>query len=379
LLIEIDTDALITIRTVDNDAEFTTLLYAILNDSNKTISSQCLFAIYILYVKHRRRYAEYVDTIPAQFTVPYFCNAVELQGMPDDIRLKVQKQCEVITSTYDLLLQGFRDRICSCCVEPFIPTIIDLPAFEWAYFAVNSRSVYLDPVIFVGLTIVKSLNDKPNLALAPFLDLLNHSSTAETTLAVNHRASKSTSSPVYRLYTKTSIRKYEQIFISYGALDNFKLITEYGFSLSNNKFDVLPFGFDEVEPLWKPLPYKIKLFMKSHGFDEHLNISREHGFSHNFVVLFNLHDAVDRNELSIKNDSALRKFVFADTVTLDGASWKYAMTVIRTKIDDLLKSLSYFQALQSEQNVSNCAVGYVHYLEDTIEWLRRLERTDVYL
>lgn len=369
LLIEIDTDTLITIRTINNDTKFLTLLDDILRDGNKIITSQCLFALYVLYLKHHRQYAEYIESLPTGFTVPYFCNAIELQGMPDDIRIQVQKQHEDIENTYKLLNDKLCRIHCSCCNKPFIGTIINLSTFEWAYFAVNSRSVFLDSKMFHHLTIIKSLSDKPNLALAPFLDLLNHSSAVQTALAVQ-RNSEIESSSSYQLYTKTSISKYQQVFISYGALDNLKLLTEYGFFQPNNKFDVFPFAFDEIEPLWKPLPYKIKLFLNSHGLDKHLNISRDHGFSHNFLVLFNLYDAIERGEKFITNDMALKKYIFAVTATMNDALWKYATKVIQYKIDCLLKIINFFQI---EKKISIYAIGYVNYVKDTIEWLRQLK------
>ena len=68
------------------------------------------------------------------------------------------------------------------------------------------------------------------LALAPYLDLLNHSFDAVMEAGVDIH--KSTSG--YQIVTKTKIKKFGQAFINYGPHDNTKLLLEYGFFLPNN-------------------------------------------------------------------------------------------------------------------------------------------------
>lgn len=371
LVIEISTDALITINTIEKDAEFRVILRDILMPRSRKISSQCLFAIYILYLKHRRCYAAYMNSIPSSFTVPYFCTDDELRGMTSDIQEKVHAQQEIIMSTYQWLETGLQKTICNCCGKSFLPTIINLPLFEWAFFAVNSRSVYLDPDVFAqNFTIVDLLCDKPNMALAPFLDLLNHSSDVETALAVKRTQR---SSPLYQLYTKNAIKRYEQIFISYGALDNIKLITEYGFSLPSNRFDMLQFRFVEIEGLFEPIPYKLKMFLKSHALDQHLNISRDHGFSHNFLLVFHLLDEVANDSTLIERDGRLRKLIYAEEATITSRIMNtYAVKAIQYQIQLFTERIGNFERLKTDGKLSDGALGYVFYLEDTFKWLNAL-------
>lgn len=369
LLIEMHTDALITINTIAVDSYFATLARRILVPFGIKINTQCLFAFYILYVKYHHRYTAYIDSIPPVFTVPYFCSDYELKGMSNEIQIKVESQRKIISSAYALLEHKLCMEYCACCNRPFVPELMNQSAFEWAFFAVNSRSVYLSPNVFKNiLAISDCLNDSPNLALAPFLDLINHSSTAETIQTVQVTKTHA----LYQLYTKKPIKKYEQIFISYGALDNFKLITEYGFSLPNNKFDELSVEFDEVQTAMPPIPYKIQTFYKLHGIDQHLYLSRDHGISHNLLLIIYLNVELERDPNLIKSDAALNRIVYADSVQLNEQMKLLISKLLESKITKLTGYLNYFTKIKNSGTLSDCAWAYVNYLDDTVKWLEEL-------
>ncbi len=67
------------------------------------------------------------------------------------------------------------------------PAIIDRNRFEWAWFTVNTRAVYLavDPRDPGG----QQLSAEDSLALAPYLDLLNHSAAVTVQAGVNIQTS----------------------------------------------------------------------------------------------------------------------------------------------------------------------------------------------
>lgn len=368
LLIEINTSALITIYTIENDDGFRKMFGDRLASGGHTIRSQCLFAIYILYLRHHKRKTAYIESIPNDFTVPYFCNDKELHGISDDIQEKVVGQRQIINRTYQTLELVFGQTVCWCCQQFLVPTIVNKSSFEWAFFAVNSRSVYLDPDdIAPQRSIDQILCDKPNMALAPFLDLLNHSSNVETVQRVRRTAN---SLPLYQLYTKTPVQRYEQIFISYGALDNIKLITEYGFSLPANRFDVFTFTFEEVMQLLPSIPYKLKLFFKAHTLDQNLNISRDHGFSHSFLRIFHLLENIAKDASLSEHGGRLSRLVYADGAELlSDSARNHATNLIAHKITIFSKRLNYFERLRSSGRLSDGVMGYVHYLEDSLRWL----------
>lgn len=373
LLIEMHMDALITINTMAIDSYFASLVQRIFVPFGIKINTQCLFAFYILYVKYHHRYTAYIDSIPPAFTVPYFCSDRELKGMSIEIRSKVESQRKIILSAYALLEHKLCNESCACCNRLFVPELMNQSAFEWAFFAVNSRSVYLNPNVFENiLPICDCLNDSPNLALAPFLDLINHSSTAETIQNVQATKTHRSSHALYQLYTKKSIKKYDQIFISYGALDNFKLITEYGFSLPNNKFDELSVEFDEIQSVMPPIPYKIQTFYKSHGIDQHLYLSRDHGLSHNLLLIVYIVERLRLRDPNLIKSDDLNRIVYAGSVQLNKQTKLFISKLLESKIMKLRIDLNYFTKIQNSGTLSACAWPYVNYLDDTVKWLEEL-------
>ena len=106
-----------------------------------------------------------------------------------------------------------------------------------------------------------------NLALAPLLDLLNHSPHVQvratrhviatlscllldlqiTSLTSRHcpvcrqvSAGFNVESQCYEISSQCSYRKHEQVFISYGPHDNIKLLVEYGFTVPDNPHSSVP-------------------------------------------------------------------------------------------------------------------------------------------
>ncbi|ORX67135.1 SET domain-containing protein [Linderina pennispora] len=98
---------------------------------------------------------------------------------------------------------------------------IDWRRFVWAWLAVSTRSINL------------GRKHKDRLALAPFLDFLNHSETAQVTVRYDeHRR-------VFAIRSLVGYRKGQEVFISYGPHDNRHMLVEYGFVLEHNPFRFL--------------------------------------------------------------------------------------------------------------------------------------------
>lgn len=66
------------------------------------------------------------------------------------------------------------------------------------------------------------------MALAPYLDFLNHSTDVEVDAKFNKVTRR------YEIYTKTPYKKGQQVFISYGPHSNDTLFLEYGFTVKHN-------------------------------------------------------------------------------------------------------------------------------------------------
>lgn len=213
LLISLPIESLISIVSIADDMKFRYLMSRIFGAHEKQITSQGLLALYLLYLKHTRQHTEYMSTLPTAFSVPYFCADAEINAMLPAIRDKVFDQREIIDVDFNCFQHYFKDTRCTCCQRIYFCDIFNRTEFEWSFFAVNSRSVYfnLEKIAVKHLdavrTVQKLLKDEPTLALAPFLDLLNHSCTASTGLYVKN----TDNGPLYQLYTTVPFSKYEQV------------------------------------------------------------------------------------------------------------------------------------------------------------------------
>lgn len=78
------------------------------------------------------------------------------------------------------------------------------------------------------------------LALAPFLDMFNHSHNAEVEVHIDYKRG------VYVLRSMRPYNKYDHVLIKYGAHSNLKLLVEYGFITPDNPNDYFEFDFENV-------------------------------------------------------------------------------------------------------------------------------------
>ncbi|RUS86090.1 hypothetical protein EGW08_006110, partial [Elysia chlorotica] len=108
---------------------------------------------------------------------------------------------------------------------------------RWAWATVDTRSVYLCTEPHPALALDP---EESNVALAPFLDLLNHTDTAQVTAEVNLKSQS------YEITTGDGFKKYDQVFISYGAYNNTKLLINYGFVLPQNVHNTYAFTVDKL-------------------------------------------------------------------------------------------------------------------------------------
>ncbi|KAJ3195467.1 hypothetical protein HK101_012034 [Irineochytrium annulatum] len=101
---------------------------------------------------------------------------------------------------------------------------------DWAA-ALNTRCVSLNRKSTQGDHNKKSDRGTPRIALAPFLDLLNHSVDAQI------EAGQDETTGCFRIFTKTGCERGKEAFINYGPHDNLFLFAEYGFIVPGNTFD----------------------------------------------------------------------------------------------------------------------------------------------
>ena len=100
---------------------------------------QNLLSLWLLHEKSRgdtSLFCPYLDSLPTQYTNPYFCSAKEKLCLPQSLSEKVMQQEDAVIKNYQQLLSLTRQL--SWSLAP------SLAEFSWAWFTVNTRAVYLD-------------------------------------------------------------------------------------------------------------------------------------------------------------------------------------------------------------------------------------------
>ncbi|KAJ1737059.1 hypothetical protein LPJ72_000846 [Coemansia sp. Benny D160-2] len=108
------------------------------------------------------------------------------------------------------------------------PIMEDWRRYVWAWLAVSTRCIHL------GRNIASQIPaPQDTVALAPFLDFLNHSNEARVTTSFD------LASRHFVIRTLTPYKRGCEVFISYGPHDNSFMLAEYGFVLAGNPFQGL--------------------------------------------------------------------------------------------------------------------------------------------
>jgi len=237
------------------------------------LSTQTILSVWLLLESIKGKmssYFSYLETLPKCYSTPYFCTDAEKILLPNYLLSKVAEQSELIKKNHNLLFsRGFETSMTS---------------FEWAWFTVNTRAVYLSCETRFNNQF--SVDTDECMALAPYLDLLNHSFEAEVAVGLNIHSSANG----YQIVTRKRISKSSQAFINYGPHDNTKLVLEYGFSLAQNPHECFNLSFDIVykfvcESFALCMHDKKVSLLKSNGLDRRLSITDE-GLSWNLMACF---------------------------------------------------------------------------------------------
>ncbi|XP_062570926.1 SET domain-containing protein 4-like [Saccostrea cucullata] len=197
------------------------------------LSSQQLLSLFLLSERNKgdnSYWHPYIDTLPKSHTTVGYFSARELTLFPPKLRKAAESRISDIKQAY-------------CEVKEFHSgETIQYEDFLWAWFCVNSRSVFYRSARSEFVR-----EDGNHLALAPYLDLLNHSTEAQVEAGFNEKTGS------YEIRTHNNYRKYSQVFISYGSHDNGHLLVEYGFTLPDNPNDALTVDYDVVMEAAKSL------------------------------------------------------------------------------------------------------------------------------
>ncbi|XP_061177066.1 SET domain-containing protein 4-like isoform X2 [Saccostrea echinata] len=227
-IVSIPQHLLITVETVLSSS-----IGELVKRQKLKLSSQQLLSLFLLSERNKgdnSYWHPYIATLPMTHTTIGYFSARELTLFPQKLRKAAESRISDIKQAY-FEVKDFHSG----------ETIL-YEDFLWAWFCVNSRSVFyrLARSEFVR-------EDGNNLALAPYLDLLNHSVEAQVDAGFNEKTG------CYEIITHNSYRKCSQVFISYGSHDNSHLLVEYGFTLPDNPNDALAVDYDVLMDAAKSL------------------------------------------------------------------------------------------------------------------------------
>ncbi|KAK2190516.1 hypothetical protein NP493_77g00028 [Ridgeia piscesae] len=202
-----------------------------------------ILCVFLICERHRGKASfwwPYINTLPTSYTIPSYWTSAELHLLPHPSRESALRQIRDMKDSFDSASHLFR------AVEKEWTEFEDIFTFEayrWAWSTVNTRAVFMPH----DLTTLESGDPHGNpakcLALAPLLDLLNHSSHVEVAAGFNAVTRH------YEIRTLTPCSRHDQVFICYGPHDNTRLLTEYGFVLPHNQHDVVLFNLDHLRQL----------------------------------------------------------------------------------------------------------------------------------
>lgn len=139
-----------------------------------------MLCVFILYEKHRGKssfWHPYISTLPRFFNTPAYFNEEELNALPSSLHEQCVTQVNIVHESYEEL-KGLLESSTSIVDKKFLDNLT-FHEFRWAWFVVNTRSVYKAGKVATSPVAMGTLQTENAYALAPVLDLLNHTDTAE--------------------------------------------------------------------------------------------------------------------------------------------------------------------------------------------------------
>ncbi|XP_038657513.1 SET domain-containing protein 4 isoform X2 [Scyliorhinus canicula] len=190
------------------------------------LQALCTFLISERHFGSRSSWKPYIDVLPKTYTCPVYLAEEVISLFPCPLVKRIQQQKSEVQELY-LTSQCFFSSLQPLFSQP-TESVFTYHAFRWAWCSINTRTVYMEHEQS------EFLSRQPDVyALAPYLDLLNHSPSAQVTAAFNRITRH------YEIRTVTKCKRYEQVFICYGPHDNQRLLLEYGFLASSNPHNVV--------------------------------------------------------------------------------------------------------------------------------------------
>ena len=180
LVISVPEKMLITSKTAEQSEIGQQLVRLQLTPLLSSKQMLCVFVLYEKFLGKRSFWNPYISTLPRTFNTPAYFNEEEIQALPCNLQQQRIAQITTVQESYKGLKELLKKH--NTMLDKKFLDYLTFDKFRWAWFVVNTRSVYkpnsLD--MFPGRAV--HLQTENAYALAPLLDLLNHSDTAEVQL-----------------------------------------------------------------------------------------------------------------------------------------------------------------------------------------------------
>ncbi|KAJ8282268.1 hypothetical protein COCON_G00047870 [Conger conger] len=216
----------------------------------------CAFLISERHLGPGSRWKPYIDVLPKTYTCPVYFSDDVISLLPGDLRNKALDQRGTVLELFSSSLPFFRS------LQPLfkrpVEEIFTHDALRWAWCSVNTRTVYMEHLQSQFLS-----RERDVYALAPYLDLLNHSASVQVD------AGFSQATRCYEIRSRQGCRKFQQAFICYGPHDNQKLLLEYGFVAPGNPHSVVYVDPSDLQICLSGAVQQFAqklLFLKQYGF-----------------------------------------------------------------------------------------------------------------
>ncbi|KAG8518555.1 SET domain-containing protein 4, partial [Galemys pyrenaicus] len=181
----------------------------------------CTFLVSERHAGDRSLWKPYLDILPQTYTCPV-CLAPEVVGLlPAPLRAEAEAQRAGVRRFFTSS-KAFFSSLQPLFAEA-VESVFSYCALRWAWCTVNTRAVYVKHRQRPGCSA-----EPDTCALAPFLDLLNHSPHAQVAAAFNE------DTRCYEVRTGTCWPRHQEVLICYGAHDSHRLLLEYGFVCTPN-------------------------------------------------------------------------------------------------------------------------------------------------
>ncbi|XP_048865267.1 SET domain-containing protein 4 [Brienomyrus brachyistius] len=225
----------------------------------------CVFLISERHLGSQSQWKPYIDVLPKSYTCPAYFSDSAIGLLPGVLRKKALDQRDAVLEMHCSSL-GFFHTLQPHFSQP-VEDIFSLDAMRWAWCTVNSRTVYVQRCQSPFLS-----GDPDVYAMAPYLDLLNHSPVVQVEAGFNRATS------CYEIRSTLGCKRFTQAFICYGAHDSQRLLLEYGFVAPNNPHRVVYVDPDLLQKFIigadRQFSHKL-LYLKDHHFLENLTFGVE--------------------------------------------------------------------------------------------------------